>query len=100
MMRTLSIASDPTEIREAFATFPSGVVVMAAKIDGESVGMVISSFTVGVSLEPVLVSVAIQNTSTTWPILRSSPRIGVSVLAEAHRDSVRQLAARGIDRFA
>ncbi|GAB6983504.1 hypothetical protein JCM10369A_00280 [Nocardioides pyridinolyticus] len=46
---------DPTRLREAFGVFPSGVVAVAAEVDGELVGLVASSFT-AVSLEPALVS--------------------------------------------
>jgi flavin reductase (DIM6/NTAB) family NADH-FMN oxidoreductase RutF len=38
--------------------------------------------------------------STTWPVLRQRPRLGLSVLAESHGPAARNLAAKGVDRFA
>lgn len=86
-------------LRRAFGMFPSGVTAICALVDGKPTGMAASSFT-SVSLDPPLVSVCIAHTSSTWPVLRTATRIGVSVLGEGHRDVVRRLAARGGDRFA
>ena len=64
---------DPARLREAFGVFPSGVVAVAAEVDGELVGLAASSFT-SVSLEPALVSFSVANTSKTWPDLRRAGR--------------------------
>ena len=85
-------------VRRAFALFPSGVVSLVAVVDGHEVGMVASSFTVGVSADPPLVSVAIQRTSTSWPRLRASASIGVSVFAEDQAALARQMAGPDRDR--
>lgn len=45
-------------------------------------------------------SVCIALSSTTWPVLRQRPRLGLSVLAESHGPAARNLAAKGVDRFA
>lgn len=90
---------DQATLRQAYAQFPSGVVAIAAEIDGVPVGLAASSF-VAVSIEPPLVAVCIQNTSTTWPKLEGLHSIGVSVLGEAHNDAARTLAAKTGDRFA
>jgi flavin reductase (DIM6/NTAB) family NADH-FMN oxidoreductase RutF len=90
---------DPAELRRVFGVFPSGVVAIAALIDGAPVGMAASSFT-SVSLDPPLVSICVANTSTTWPQLRDAPRFGISVLAADQAEAGRQLAARNSDRFA
>ncbi len=90
---------DQATLRRAYAQFPSGVVAIAAEIEGVPVGLAASSF-VAVSMDPPLVAVCIQNTSTTWPRLAGLAGIGVSVLGEAHNDAVRTLAAKTGDRFA
>lgn len=52
-------ALDPLELRAAFAQFPQGIVVVGAEINGSPQGLVASTFTVGVSLEPPLVTFAV-----------------------------------------
>jgi flavin reductase (DIM6/NTAB) family NADH-FMN oxidoreductase RutF len=89
----------PTALREAFGHFPSGVIAIAAEVDGERVGLAASTF-VPVSLEPPLVSFSVQNTSTTWPKLKDRPKLGISVLGESHDAAAKTLAAKTGDRFA
>jgi flavin reductase (DIM6/NTAB) family NADH-FMN oxidoreductase RutF len=89
----------PTSLREAFGHFPTGVIAIAAEVDGTRVGLAASTF-VPVSLDPPLVSFCVQNTSTTWPKLKDLPLLGISVLGEAHDAAARTLAAKTGDRFA
>ena len=89
----------PTTLREAFGHFPSGVIAIAAEVDGVKVGLAASTF-VPVSLEPPLVSFCVQNTSETWPRLKGLPYLGISVLGESHDEAARTLAAKTGDRFA
>ncbi|WP_427175110.1 flavin reductase family protein [Arthrobacter sp. 92] len=83
-----------------FRHFPSGVAALCSTVDGEPEGIVSSTFTVGVSFDPPLVMFAVQNSSRTWPLIRDSSRIGVSVLAADQADICRQIAAKSGDRFA
>lgn len=89
---------DPARLRKALAIFPTGVVAVAAKVDGQLTGLAASSFT-SVSLAPPLVSVSIANTSRTWPLLRRAAHLGVTVLADHHRGTARQLAGPVAGRF-
>lgn len=89
----------PTSLREAFGHFPSGIIAIAAEIDGVREGLAASTF-VPVSLEPPLVSFCVQNTSTTWPKLQQAAALGISVLGESHDGAARALAAKTGDRFA
>ncbi|MEO9138575.1 MAG: flavin reductase family protein [Jatrophihabitans sp.] len=86
-------------LRHAFGTFPSGVSAVCALRDGQLIGMAASSFT-SVSLRPPLVSVCIARTSNTWPSLRESPRLGVSILADDQDHIAVSLAAKNVERFA
>jgi len=89
---------DPSRLRQAFGVFPSGVVAVAATVDGRPIGLAASSFT-SVSLDPPLVSISVANTSRTWPDLRRARRLGVTVLADHHGGVCRQLAGPVDERF-
>lgn len=89
---------DPSRLREAFGVFPSGVVAVAAEVDGRRTGLAASSFT-SVSLDPPLVSFSVANTSKTWPDLRRAGHLGLTVLAAHHGEVCRQLAGPVEHRF-
>ena len=87
------------DLRRVYGAYPTGVTAVAGLVGGGPAGIAASSF-VPVSLDPPLVSVCVAHTSTTWPLLRGLPRIGISVLA-AHQEEIgRRLGARAGDRFA
>lgn len=91
--------ADPTGLRRVYGTVPAGVLAVCGLSGGVPVGMAASSFT-SVSLEPPLVSVCVQHTSTTWPVLAGLPRLGLSVLGAGQDALCRRMSARGEDRFA
>lgn len=86
-------------LREVFGAFPTGVIAVAAEVDGTPTGIAANSFT-SVSLSPPMVSLCVAHTSTTWPRLRTAPRLGVSVLGAHHEPAARQLAGPSAGRFA
>jgi flavin reductase (DIM6/NTAB) family NADH-FMN oxidoreductase RutF len=89
---------DPAQLREAFGIFPTGVVAIAAEVDGRLIGLAASSFT-SVSLDPPLVSINLAVSSKTWPDLRRAGHLGVTVLADHHDGVCRQLAGPVDQRF-
>jgi len=89
----------PKQLRTMLASFPTGVTAVAALVEGKPVGLAANSFT-SVSLEPALVSVCADLKSTTWPVLRNQPRLGISILAAEHEQACLRLASRSGDRFA
>jgi len=97
-MDRLTPPTDPLELRRVFGCFPSGVTGVCALVDGEPVGMAASTF-VPVSLDPPLVSVCVRSESMTWPRLRRSDHLGISVLGGNHELACRALADRHGDRF-
>jgi flavin reductase (DIM6/NTAB) family NADH-FMN oxidoreductase RutF len=97
-MPTMSEQMDSRMLRDAFGAFPTGVVAVAARVDGKLLGLAVSSFT-SVSLEPPLVSFSVAKSSTTWPELRRAERLGVTVLAEDHGAVCRQFAGPAKERF-
>jgi flavin reductase (DIM6/NTAB) family NADH-FMN oxidoreductase RutF len=82
-----------TALREAYSHFPQGMVLVAAEIAGVRHGLVASTFTVGVSLDPPLVSLAVQHSSQTWPTLREHGYLGVTLLGRDQAPVARQLAS-------
>ena len=92
--------ADPAALRAAYACIPQGVTAICSlDSTGAPLGITASSLTT-VSLDPPLICVAIGHTSTTWPLLRARPRLGVSVLSHTQNETGRTLAARTHDRFA
>ena len=85
---------DTIALRNAFSHYPSGVVAIAAHHDNEDHALVAAAFNVGISLEPALVSVAIQNSSSTWPILKNAQEFGISVFAEHQKNLCYQLSSK------
>jgi flavin reductase (DIM6/NTAB) family NADH-FMN oxidoreductase RutF len=98
-MNDLEPVTEVAQLRRAFGCFPSGVAAVCATLDGVPVGLAASSFT-SVSVSPPLVSVCMQHSSRTWPVLRQLPRLGVSVLAEGQDEICDRLADKAGDRFA
>jgi flavin reductase (DIM6/NTAB) family NADH-FMN oxidoreductase RutF len=95
--RLAGVDVDPAAVRGAFGGFPSGVAALCATVDGKPVGLVASSFSVGVSYSPPMVMFSVQNSSTTWPELARAARIGVSILGREQADTCLQLASRDRD---
>jgi flavin reductase (DIM6/NTAB) family NADH-FMN oxidoreductase RutF len=90
---------EPDALRAAFGHFPTGVAAVCARTGSSPTGMAVSTF-VAISLEPSLIAVCVQRTSRTWPVLRTVPRLGVSVLAEEHSTAARALSLpNNADRF-
>lgn len=85
---------DPDALKRVFAHYPAGVAAIAAKVGCDEHVLIASSFMPGISLDPPLVSVAVQSASTTWPLLREAQRIGVSLLGQGQGGLCRQLASK------
>jgi flavin reductase (DIM6/NTAB) family NADH-FMN oxidoreductase RutF len=95
---TSAAETNRSDLRRVFGAFPTGVTAVAALVGGRPLGLAASSFT-SVSLDPPMVSFCIAHASTTWPLLRSAPRLGISVLGAQQQRECRQLSRPG-DRFA
>lgn len=95
----ISGVTEPGILRRGFTLYPRGVMAVAARVDGDLVGLAVSAF-VSVSLEPPLILICIDRESRTWPRLARAGSIGVSVIAEDQTWLAKQLASRSADRFA
>lgn len=92
-------ALEPTNLRRLYGRFPSGVAAVCALVDDRPQGFAASTFT-SVSLDPPLVSVCIRRESRTWPPLRSTRHLGVSILSSSQARHAQALAGDAAERFA
>lgn len=92
-------APSAVDLRETLKSVPNALSVVGAVVDGEPAVFVVGTF-VEVSLDPPLVSVAVQKQSRTWEKLRDVGEIGISVLSAHHNAVVYQLGSRSADRLA
>jgi flavin reductase (DIM6/NTAB) family NADH-FMN oxidoreductase RutF len=97
-MTTVSGSFDQTEFRAVLGRYPTGVMVVAALVDGEPLGMAMNSFT-SVSLDPPLVAFCAAVTSSTWPRMRRAGGYAMSLLAADQENTCRTFARRGANRF-
>ncbi|MFC3963470.1 flavin reductase family protein [Nocardia jiangsuensis] len=98
MHELFEFPADGSGLRRAFSNFPSGVVAVAAEIDGTPYGLAVSTF-VPVSLDPPLVSFCVQNSSSTWPLLAKAGHLGLSLLGTDQQAAAKALGTRDGDRF-
>lgn len=90
---------DSSALRRLFGSYPTGVAAICALRNDVPAGIVATSF-IPVSLDPALVSICVQHTSTTWPQLSRESHVGVSIMASTQAAICRQIAAKNQDRFA
>ncbi|MEM6858458.1 MAG: flavin reductase family protein [Pseudomonadota bacterium] len=86
---------DAAAFRTLMSQFATGVCVVSAhSSEGELAGITVNSF-VSVSLNPLLVSWSLQNTSSQFDLWSKAPEFTVSILADNQRHIARRYAARG-----
>ena len=98
-MTIVSDSIDSAVFRRVLGHYATGVVVVAAIVDGQPSGLAVNSFT-SVSLDPPLVAFCAAGASTTWPRMRRSGSFAVSVLGREQEEVCRLFARKGVDRFA
>ena len=82
---------DSDLLRRAMRTWTTGVAILMAAHAGETYGMTINSFT-SLSLEPPLISVALQNSTHIYSLVTQSRVFGVSILSAAQRELAEDFA--------
>lgn len=98
-MTTVTQSVEAALFRQVLGCYATGVVVVAALVDGVPQGLAVNSFT-SVSMDPPLVAFCAARTSSTWPALRRSAAFAVSVLSQEQEQACRVFARKGADRFA
>ena len=84
---------DPTHFRSVMGNFATGVTVVTATGPAGPVGMTANAVT-SLSLDPLLLLVAFDNTARTLQVVRDTERFGVNVLAGHQADLARLFASK------
>ena len=79
--------------------FITGVTVVTTKEGETPKGLAANSYC-SVSIEPPLVLVCVQKTSSTYPALFSSSHLGINILGAGQRETVSIFASKAPDKFA
>ncbi|MEE4201603.1 flavin reductase family protein [Erythrobacter sp.] len=96
-MRDASQATtpDPSDFRRLMSRFATGVCVVALEMgDDRIAAMTINSF-VSVSLEPLLVSWSLHNSSSQFDLFAGAAAYSISILSSEQGDQAQRYAARG-----
>lgn len=98
-MTTAEATVDPEVVKNVHRQFVTGVTVVTT-VDGDTPrGLAVNAFC-SVSLEPPVVLVCVQATSTSYPALFRSSHLAVNILAADQLPVLRVFAAKGPDKFA
>lgn len=90
---------EPTALRSVLRAQASGVAVLTAQGPTGPAGVTITSFS-SLSARPALVSFALAETSSTWPLIRDSDWFGLQLLGAHQAELAERFATKGADRFA
>jgi len=87
------------QFRRTVGHFATGIVVLTSTdSDGAAIGMTVQSFT-SVSLDPLLVSVAVSRSSRSWLRIRDTNRVCINILAADQAELSRRFAKPLTERF-
>lgn len=86
------------EFRAAAGHFASGVAVITTRVGGRLYGTTASAVT-SLSMDPPMMLVCLNRTSTTHDAIYSAESFGISILAENQGGLARQFAAKGANKF-
>lgn len=90
---------DDNQFKHALSHFASGVTIVTTEHEGTDYGLTVASFA-SLSLNPPLVLVCINKSSSSHDPIAKSQKFGVSILASDQGDISGRFAARGGDKFA
>ena len=91
---------NPQWFRTVLGQYPTGVcAITAMDKDGKVSGMAVGSFT-SVSLNPPLVAVLPDRSSTSWPKIESAGKFCGNVLSNQQLDVCKRFASKAEDKFA
>jgi flavin reductase (DIM6/NTAB) family NADH-FMN oxidoreductase RutF len=83
-------------LKDVYARWATGVTVVTARAGDRVHGMTVSAFT-GISLEPPLVLVCIDRTSSTQPVIAEGGVFAVNILTREQEPLARRFASDGAE---
>lgn len=87
------------DYRRVFGLLPTGVVAITGMTDdAKPMGFVVGTFQ-SLSLEPALVTFCVDESSSTWPTLRSLGRFTANILSTEQLHVCKALSRKGEDKF-
>lgn len=90
---------DATTLKQGFALFPSGVVIVTTTdAEGIAHGFTASTF-VPLSVDPPMVMVCLNRSAQCYQAFLASSSFAVSVLRPEHTEIAMRFATRGADKF-
>lgn len=89
---------DPELLKGFNRQFVTGVTVVSTTDGDQALGLAVNAYC-SVSLDPPLIMVCIQRTSSTWPTLFRATHLGVNVLGRDQDDVVSVFASKEKDKF-
>ena len=96
---TQEAAVDPDLVRGVHRKFITGVTVVTTDDGGTPKGLAVNAFS-SISLDPPMVLVCVQRTSSTHPALHRASHLGVNILAAGQLDVAKTFASKADDKFA
>ncbi len=97
-MSTVEVTSDGSDFRSMFRRHAAGVAIVTAEVDGQLVGMTVTSL-ISVSAAPPLIAFSLSARSSATPPLRRATTVVMHLLGAEHLDLASRFATSGIDRF-
>ena len=95
----LSGEPDPEMMKGFNRKFVTGVTVVTTKGEDRPRGLAVNAYC-SVSIEPPLVMVCVQKTSSTYPALFKADHLGINILSTGQRATVGTFASKATDKFA
>ncbi|MEV6700351.1 flavin reductase [Streptomyces sp. NPDC051453] len=92
-------AVEPDLVRGVHRKFITGVTVVTTDDEGTPRGLAVNAFS-SISLDPPMVLVCVQRSSTTHPALHRARHLGISILAADQLDVAKTFAGKSEDKFA
>jgi flavin reductase (DIM6/NTAB) family NADH-FMN oxidoreductase RutF len=99
MSQTPTAEPETDLIKQVHRRFVTGVTVVTTRVDGAPKGLAVNAFS-SISLEPPLILVCVQQTSSTYAHLFSASHLAVNILSARQGDVASIFATKKTDKFA